>query len=781
MSQGRHVLDDYRLEKVVRSTPHTTVFRALDPATSRRVVIKLVYPPAATVPETSRTAFLEAAEVARGGEVRGLPRVVDYGFTPDDQAFLVMDMVGLAVPVSGLRDAPARRRVGIAQRVVDAVDALAAAGGAHLNLRTDNLLVALDESVLLTGWGTAAYRVGVAPAVWPDAGDRWTAPELARPEAARCADLGRADLYSLALVVCDLLGGDVKQRGDEQPAVRLPEDTVQDRPGLECALAAALQRDPALREVSLAELRRLLVPPERGVGDAAPGVAELDPNSFETRAITAPLLLEPLPVIPDRPTPEVPEGPAEPPPTSDLDQRAPLPAGEPLPARTEAPVAPAPAVASTGPRERRRLRWWWIVPAAAALLLVTVGGWLLVGRALRGGLVSRAATPRPVTAPRPAPTAAGVATAPALDPILLEAERMMAEGDMAAARSLLDSLPEEAVAGFTGPETELYEELVASIGEADRDKALQDLDGGLENGSVTMLRRAVAALSGLSADELAADPELAGKLDHARRAVAASQRLRDAERGGDPLAVIDRAGEMIAQLPGYSRSYELRDAAAAAVEERAESAVAERNLESALATLRELERRWPTRLGLAARIEWCERELRLEAEMESVLLRAAAAGERGTPEEGLRLLAATAPSEAFASKFEAARERLKEQLAALDAGSPTIALAAGFEPVFRKNETTVVPIEVRDDYRVERVTAWVGGDPASDFREIALAAEDGGLYSLQVTPQLHGNDAVLFYVVAVDRSGHTSQLGSAEQPLRLERKGWLKRLLGSGG
>jgi len=279
MSQGRHILDDYRLEKVVRSTPHTTVFRALDPATSRRVVIKLVYPPSATVPETSRTAFLEAAELARSGTARGVPRVVDYGFTPDDQAFLVMDMVQLAVPVSGLAGASMRRRVGIARRVVDLVDSLAASGGAHLNLRPDNLLVAADESVVLTGYGTAAYRAGVAAGAWPEAGDRWVAPELARPEAVLSADLGLADLYSLALVVCDLLDADVEQLGGEAPAVRLPAAAVQDRSGLEGALANALRRDPARRSSTLVDMQRLLVAPEPGADGAPVGMVDLDRKS----------------------------------------------------------------------------------------------------------------------------------------------------------------------------------------------------------------------------------------------------------------------------------------------------------------------------------------------------------------------------------------------------------------------------------------------------------------------------------------------------------------------
>jgi hypothetical protein len=780
MSQGRHILDDYRLEKVVGSTPHSTVFRALDPASSRRVVIKLVYPAAASVPEDRRTAFLEAAEAARSGSARGVPKVVDYGFTPDDQAFLVMDMIQLAVPVSGLRDAPARRRVDIARQVADAVEGFAAAGIAHLNLRTDNLLVAFDESVLLTGYGTAAYRAGVVAGAWPEPGDRWSAPELARPDAVRFADLGHADLYSLSLVVCDLLGADIEDADRDRPLVHLPEATVLDGPGLEAALAAALHRDPVLRAGSPAELRRLLVSTEPAAGGDPARPPELEPAAFETRAITQPLELPPPPIIHEPVAPEPPVLQLALSPAADPDEPTPQPAEvERQPVR-ETPAAPATAPAPAVARRRRRLPPWVLAAPAFGLVLLGVVGWLLIGHARTGEQGVGATVLAPQDRPRPAATQAAV-EARTIHPILIEAERLWAEGNPAAVRALLEKLPEDTVSRFSGAEDELYQELVASVGQSDRDQALRDLDGGLEAGSITMLRRAVAALSSVTPDELAADPTLAGKLERAQRALAASQRLRDAERAGDPLVVIERAGEMIAVLPGHSRAYAVRDEAAATVEERVESAIAARELEAALTTLRELERRWPDRPGLAARIESCERELRLEAEMESVLQRAAAAGERGAPEEGLRLLDGTTPTTVFAMRFAAVRVRLEGQLETMDAGAPIIAVAAGFEPVIRKNETAVVPIEVRDDYRVERVTAWVSRDPAGAFQEIALSSNDGSLYPLQISPQLHGNDRVLFYVVATDRSGHSSRLGSAEQPLSLERKGWLKRLTGGGG
>jgi hypothetical protein len=797
MTQGRHVLDDYRLEKVVRSTPHTTVFRALDPSGSRRVIIKLVYPAAASVPEACRTAFLDAADAMRRCAAPGLPTVIDYGLTPDDQAFLVMDMRELAVPVSGLLEAPARRRVGIARRVADAAAGLAAAGISHLNLRSDNLLVAFDESVLLTGFGTAAYRAGAVAGAWPPQGDRWSAPELSRPDAVRFADLGRADLYSLALVICDLLGAELADAGAERPLVRLPEATVEDRAGLEAALAAALDRDPARRSGSAAELQRLLVSPEPAAGEGPVGAPpELEPAAFETRAITVPLVVEPATPVAEaarerqapparfaEPAPSPPERAPDAAPEAapaDPEERASAPPAVPRAEEQRLPAAlPAPAAVAKAAAPPVRRRWGAIAGLAAGLVLVSVVGWLAAVALRSDGRAGQISRPPIIEVPRPVAAPSGPAV-PAVNPILTEAERLLFEGNPAAVRALLEKLPEGVVASFNSAEAELHQELVASIGAADREEALRDLDGGLESGSITMLRRAVPAFSGVTRDELAADPALAGKLERARRALSAFQRLRDAERAGDPFVVIERAGEMIAALPGYSRAATLREEAAVAVEERAESEVAAREFEAALAALRELERRWPQRPGLAARIEACERELRFDAEMESLLQRAVAAGERGDPEEGLRQLAGTSPSMTFAMRVAALRERLEDQLAKMDAGAPVITIPDAFEPVLRKNETAVVPIEVRDDYRVERVAAWVSRDPAAGFQEIRLSSDGGSVYPLAVTPELHGNDGVLFYVVATDRSGHSSTLGSAEQPLRLERKGWLKRLTGGG-
>jgi len=784
MSQVRHILEDYHLEKVLNSTSRTTVFRAVDPATDRRVVIKLVHPAGQVVEETNRSAFLYAAEVARTGAIRGLPRIIDFGLTPDDNAFLVTDMVDLAVSVEELQNRSPQRLLAIARSVTEAVDRVAMSGAAHLNLRPANVLVTVDNSVLLSGYGTAAYLAGAPAGVWPDEGDRWVAPELAFPDALRTADLARADLYSLALLVCDLLGATVDRIGEDGVSVQLDASRVPNPAELAEVLTAALGPEPSTRTTTISDLRRLL-----GDGDGAGEIdaavdALFDPDGFdstgfETREITSPLTFEPPPTKVVVATPEgqvEPQLPPETPPQTD----------EPETPRSNPPEAVAPEASTLDPESPpvadrpegplRGFRWDIIAPAAAALLLVVVIGAVLMGRSGSQRQAQAAATPVPTVRPTPVPPVQQD-LGPAINPLLEQADQLFLNGDVEGTRRLLAELPDGLVAGFSAGERELYEGLLGTIDGEDRDKALRDLNGGLEHGSVPMLRRAVAGLADLSPEELADDPDLQAKLQHARRAVRAYGRLRETDKTGEPLAVMDRASEMIGILPGYSRAYILRDHAAATLESQAEAAIRREDYAAAIEVLRALESRWPGRAGVADRIAWCETEMRTDPELESALAAARAAGDRNDPESGLRTLADANSSEGYRIRFESLRVELEAQLADLDAQGPTISVDPAFDPGFKKNETVVLPLTVTDDYRVERVTAWLWVDRDSDYRSITVEPAGDGIFRLEITPEIHGNKKVLYYIVASDRAGHKAFLGSPDAPFEIERKKWFKKML----
>lgn len=744
-TQARQILNDYRLERILRSTVWTTVLRALEPRTERPVVIKLIHPAGPVAEEANRSRFAQLMGDAQRGLFRGLPRVLDFGFTPEHHAFLVSEPVDGGVSLSGLRSAPTSFMVAALVAVVDAVDELAMAGLAHLNLSLDNVLV-MDRSVRVVGNGTGAYLLGAPSRVWPPEGARGAAPELYGRGVLRRDDLWLADLYAIAVMACDALGAEVEGMGTREPSVRL------DRPGFVGAeefaavAAAALRRDPAARGVSLSELRAVLARGVLGEGEEA-----------EREALT-PLALGGESGVVDRE----------------------VPAQEATPRET---LLMGPAV--TPPPTRRHSRRLTLAPwtlVAAAMATAVLGGvttLTMLGRTARSVRRTRPtpAVAEVVVVPPATPTAVPAPPAPAVvaDPRLEQAERLLTEGDRDGARAVLDGISDEELGRLSPAELDRYEELTGDLETMGRDVAMRDLRGGLEAGSIAMVRRAVAALGDLEPAELASDPDLGEDLDHARAALSQHRELWDADRAGDRLQVVAQARRMIALLPGYSGAYRMREEAAAALESEATAAAARGELDEALALMRSLQEQWPERPGLGERIAAWQGQRQRQEKLAEVLGRALAAGRSGQPDAGLRLLAAAEPGEAYAERFQKARADLEAELARLDASSPQISLPPELELRYRKNETVALPLTVTDDFRVEQVVAHVKREREAGYRDLLLERGTGDLYELRITPEIHGNDKVLFWVEAVDTSSHRGTLGDAAAPLVLERKRWYQK------
>jgi hypothetical protein len=166
----------------------------------------------------------------------------------------------------------------------------------------------------------------------------------------------------------------------------------------------------------------------------------------------------------------------------------------------------------------------------------------------------------------------------------------------------------------------------------------------------------------------------------------------------------------------------------------------------------------------------------MERREESLIARALSEGENGRPEAGLAVLEAMNPAPRYRDEVDRARARLGEILAEMDAAPPTVEIATAVELAFKKNETLTVPLRVDDDYRVEKVVVHARNENDDDYLEISLSAGDDGLYHFSVPPELHGNRNVYFFVVARDRSGHVGSLGAREEPQKIERKRWFKKL-----
>lgn len=263
----REVTERYRLGEPLSFKVGRDVVRAVDAASGAPVVVKRIVPagPAAT------DAFLRAmAELAGLRHLRhpALPVLCDFGVGADGNAFLVFEDLA---PDSGnsrnprsletLAGGPPSQILPLLAAALDGIEAVAGSGLALHNLAPDNLLLVPGEDggerAVLLGWGTRYFRpLGEHPR-----GEDFAAPEARQRS---LASDGRADLWSLARIACDLLAvrvdGAVAGAGSE-PRLSLPlalRFELEDADGLERALAAALRGDPE-RRPTVAELRRGLL------------------------------------------------------------------------------------------------------------------------------------------------------------------------------------------------------------------------------------------------------------------------------------------------------------------------------------------------------------------------------------------------------------------------------------------------------------------------------------------------------------------------------------------
>ena len=246
--QPREITENFRLERVLKSSRSAIVFRAVDPATGATVAIKLIPPASLATLPACQERFMAAMAVLASAAPATFPALLDHGFTPDGSAFMVMEFVE-GERLDALIGAAPARILGLALEVAQGLAVLARAGAAHGNISPENIVsrrVDGVERVSILGFGTAAFHAGARAAgetAPPSGAGRFVAPE--RRGAATGADW-RADLYALAATCCALLRAEVA--GDDAPTVTLPQAVAQRIPeptALAAALGQALRADPA--------------------------------------------------------------------------------------------------------------------------------------------------------------------------------------------------------------------------------------------------------------------------------------------------------------------------------------------------------------------------------------------------------------------------------------------------------------------------------------------------------------------------------------------------------
>ncbi|MGH2427721.1 MAG: Stk1 family PASTA domain-containing Ser/Thr kinase [Candidatus Limnocylindria bacterium] len=367
---GRLISGRYRLIAPLGEGGMATIWRGVDEQLDREVAVKLLRPQFGS--DTGFTArFKQEARAAGSLSHQHIVSVYDYGTDGDkgDQ-YIVMELIEGRDLSSVLRERGSLGTDDAVRVAIGTAGALEAAhrkGIVHRDVKPGNILITDAGDVKVTDFGIAR---AVAEASMTVTGTTLGSVHYFSPEQARGDEVtGASDVYSLGIVLYEMLTGRRPFEGDSAAAValkRLNEDPappsaigISLSPGLEAVLMRALRREPGDRF------------PDAGAFAEALRVWRRDPDAIP------PLLA----------------GAAAPAAASAAAAATTPPAGEPtvyVPPRVarpadRVPVAPPPRRTDPYRRERDEGQpWWiWLLALLAVVLLGAIG---FLGAQIIGGL-----------------------------------------------------------------------------------------------------------------------------------------------------------------------------------------------------------------------------------------------------------------------------------------------------------------------------------------------------------------------------------------------------------
>jgi eukaryotic-like serine/threonine-protein kinase len=278
---GELVANRYELEELVGTGGMSSVYRALDTLLERNVALKILHPHYGDDAEYVERFRREARSVAQLSHPN-IVTVIDRG-EDNGQQYIVFEYVdgeSLKQLVDRSGPLPARRVVELGLQMAEALAFAHQHGLVHRDVKPQNVLLNPDGEAKVTDFGIARsldVEHGVTQTGTVLGTSNYLSPEQARGQAVTPA----TDVYSLGVVLFELLTGDVPFPGENFVAVAMkhinepPPSLLERRPDVPVRLVYAIERalakDPADRFPSMdafaAELRACLV--ELGEPDAA--------------------------------------------------------------------------------------------------------------------------------------------------------------------------------------------------------------------------------------------------------------------------------------------------------------------------------------------------------------------------------------------------------------------------------------------------------------------------------------------------------------------------------
>jgi serine/threonine-protein kinase len=242
----------YRLEARIGTGGMSTVYRALDETLQRRVAIKLLNREVATESDQLERFRREARAVAQLSHPN-IVGVIDAG-EDEGRPYIVFEYVEGETLKERIRR---MGRLPIAEAVAYAIEIARALGAAHArhivhrDVKPQNVLLDEEGRAKVTDFGIA--RTLDEEGLTADGRVLGTTDYVSPEQALGQPVTGQSDLYSLGVVLYEMLTGEVPFRGENQVAVAMKHvrdqipDVQHKRPEVSATLAAVVETATAKR------------------------------------------------------------------------------------------------------------------------------------------------------------------------------------------------------------------------------------------------------------------------------------------------------------------------------------------------------------------------------------------------------------------------------------------------------------------------------------------------------------------------------------------------------
>src|SRR5215211_1252642 len=244
---GMRLSGRYRLDAQIGAGGMSTVYRAFDTTLERRVAVKLMHREIASDSDQLERFRREARSVAQLSHPH-IVGVIDAG-EEDGRPYIVLEYVEgetLKERIRRMGRLPVDEAIAYAIEIARALGAAHATAIVHRDIKPQNVLVDEEGSAKVTDFGIA--RSLEEEGLTAD-GRVLGTTDYVSPEQALGHDVdGQSDLYSLGIVLYEMLTGDVPFHGENQVSVAMKHvredlpDVSKRRPEVSAGLAAILDR-----------------------------------------------------------------------------------------------------------------------------------------------------------------------------------------------------------------------------------------------------------------------------------------------------------------------------------------------------------------------------------------------------------------------------------------------------------------------------------------------------------------------------------------------------------